>query len=77
MHFFAKSIVVVKFLSFIFHKIGRERVFGNVLDRKLSFLDSKNIGKEIRKKSFHDFGQKSGISSYFFFRQNRPRKSVW
>ena len=56
-------------------------MFGNVLDRKLSFLDRKNIGKEIRK-IFHDFGQKSEISSYFFFRKNRKKigkigKSVW
>ena len=67
-----------KFLYlFILGKISQEKVFCNVLDRKLVFLDNKsNDFKKVAKYAFFQFGQNFEISFSFFFRLNRPRNSV-
>ena len=65
-------------------KIGPETMFGDVLDRKESFLDNKNMYLICPKKigNFpnglsHDFGQKFNVSSLFVFIENSPRNDVW
>ena len=61
---------IMKFVYFFFlDKIRQIRVFGNVLDRKLAFLDYKNMdlkkSREIGifpKRLVHGFGQNYEIS---------------
>ena len=51
-----------KFLYlFILGKIGQEKVFGNVLDRKLAFLDYKNM--DLKKSQNWHFSK--GVSPWF------------
>ena len=63
---------------FFLGKIGRENLFGNVLDIIIAPLDYNNINIKSRKISIfpkglvHGFGQKFDISSTFLFRQNMP-----
>ena len=58
-------------------KIGREMMFGDVLDKKEAFLDNKNMylicpkNRKFSKKVTHDFGQKRELSSLFLFIENR------
>ena len=76
-----------KFLHpFFMAEIGWEKVFADVLGRKLAFLDYESIDKEKRHKicifpkvhgpKVHGFGRKFQISSFFLFRQIQLRKSV-
>ena len=76
-------MALVKKLKF-FHllclsKIGREKVFANVLDKKEAFKDCiNNCLRETQIRTFpkglvHRFGQKFEISSTLIFMQNRPR----
>ena len=52
-----------KFLYlFILGKIGQEKVFCNVLDRKLAFLDYKNI--DLKKSQNWYFSK--GVSPWFW-----------
>ena len=55
--FFQRSIVLVKnrhfFHLFIFGKVGRERVFHDILQREKAFLDYKN--KKFKKLKNWDF----------------------
>ena len=80
-------MILVKKLKF-FHllclsKIDREKLFGDVLEKKEAFKDYKK--KCLRKRKIrifpnglvHGFGQKFEISSTLNFMQNRPRKSIW
>ena len=70
------------FYFFILGKIGRVNVFYDILDRKNSFLDYKNIKLKSRKIGIfskvlvHDFCQKLVIFPSFYFKQNRPGKCV-
>ena len=78
-------MILVKKLKF-FHllcvsKIHREKLFGDVLEKKEAFKDYKN--KCLRKTQnglvhglVHGFGQKFKISATLIFMQNRPRKSI-
>ena len=55
---------------FIFGKIGKKQVFGDILERKNAFLDYKNKKqKKIKKLAFfhsvHGFGPKMGFFSTF------------
>ena len=76
---------IMKSLYFFFlDKICQKKVFGNVLDRKLAFLDHKNMDSKntrkignFRKGLVHCFGQTYEISLFLLFRQNMPKKSVW
>ena len=76
---------IMKSLYFFFlGKICQKKVFGNVLDRKLAFLDHKNMDSKnsrkignFRKGLVHCFGQTYEISLFLLFRQNMPKKSVW
>ena len=58
-------------------------MFGDVLDRKESFLDNKNMYFYVRKIGnfpkglTHDVGEKFELSSFFVFIENRPRNDVW
>ena len=80
-------MILVKKLK-IFHllclsKIGREKVFADVLDKKKPLKTIKTTVSEKRKIGIllkglvHRFGQKFEISSTLIFMQNRPRKSIW
>ena len=80
-------MILVKKLKF-FHvlclsKIDREKVFGDVLDKKEAFKTIKTTVYEKRKMIIfakglvHRFGQTFEISSSLIFMKNRPRKSIW
>ena len=65
----------MKSLYFFFlGKIRQKKVFGNVLDRKLPFLDYKNMDLKNRKIGIfpkglvHCFGQNYEISLFLLFR---------
>ena len=74
----------VKFLHpFFLGKIGLEKLFGAILDRKEAILDYNNINLtrsctiDIFPRGLASgFGQKFEISWLFLFRQNRLKKSV-
>ena len=80
-------MIFVKKLKF-FHvlclsNIDREKVFGEVLDKKKPLKTIKttvykksNI-RNFRKGLVHRFDKKSESSSTLIFMQNRPRKSIW
>ena len=80
-------MILVKKLK-IFHllclsKIGREKVFADVLDKKKPLKTIKTTVYQKRKLRIfpkgliHRFGQKFEISSTLIFMQNKPRKSIW
>ena len=80
-------MILVKKLKF-FHvlclsKIDREKVFGEVLDKRKLLKTIKTTVYEKRKIRIfpkvlgHRFCQKFKISSTLIFMQNRPRKSIW
>ena len=64
---------------FTLGKTELEKLFSDVLDRLIPFLQCKNINLKrsqnlyFPKGFFHCFGQKFVISSTFRFSQNRPR----
>ena len=64
-------------------KTDREKLFGDVVDKRKPSKSIKTSVYEKRKiKIFpnglvHGFGQKFKISSTLIFMQNRPRKSIW
>ena len=64
-------------------KIDREKLFGDVLDKRKPLKTIKTSVYEKRKIRIfrngldHGFGQKFEISSTLNFMQNRPRKSIW
>ena len=64
-------------------KIDRERLFGDVLDKRKPLKTIKTSDYEKRKiRIFANglvdgFNQKFKISLTLFFMQNRPRKSIW
>ena len=66
---------IMKFLYLFFlGKIRQKKVFGNVLDRKLAFLDYTNMDLKSRKIGIfpkglaHGFGQNYEISLFPMFR---------
>ena len=67
---------------FIFGKIGKKQVFGDILERKNAFLDYKNKKpkKNIQKIGpfpqwlVHGFGPKMGFFPRFYVWQNRQEK---
>ena len=67
-------------LSLSLGRVGQEKVFGNVLDRKLAFLDIKTWIKKNRKIGIfpeglvHGFGQNYEISLFFFLGKIRQEK---
>ena len=70
------------FFFFVFGKIGREKVFGDVLDWKLTVLVYKNVHlKKAQNLHFskrvtgHGFGQKFEIFS--FLAKNRASEGIW
>ena len=80
-------MILVKKLNF-FHllclsKIDREKLFGDVLDKRKPLKTIKTSGYEKRKIRIfpnglvHGFGQKLKILLTFRFIQNTPRKSIW
>ena len=80
-------MILLKKLKF-FHvlclsKIDREKLFGDVLDKRKPLKTIKtSVYKKCKIRIFpnvlvHDFGQKFEISSTLNFTQNRPRKSIW
>ena len=64
-------------------KTDREKLFGDVVDKRKPSKSIKTSVYEKRKiKIFpnglvHGFGQKFKISSTLIFMQNRPRKRIW
>ena len=69
------------FHLFIFGKIGKKQVFGDILERKNAFLDYKNKKQKKNKKIglfpqwlVHGFGPNMGFFSRFYFWQNRQGK---
>ena len=64
-------------------KIDREKLFGDVVDKRKPLKTIKTTVYEKRKIRIfsnglvHGFGQKINISLTLFFMQNRPRKSIW
>ena len=80
------SVILVKKLKF-FHllclsKIDREKLFGDVLDKRKPLKTIKTSVYETRKIRIfpkglvHGFGKKFKISSTLIFMQNRPRKTM-
>ena len=80
-------MILVKKLKF-FHllclsKIDREKLFGDVLDKRKPLKTIKTIVHEKGKIRIfpnglvHRFGKKFEISSTLNFMQKRPRKSIW
>ena len=69
-------------LFFFFSKIGRENVFGDILERKNAFLGYKKKSSKSQKIAIfpkgltNGFGTKMAIFSIFFFRQYRQGKCV-
>ena len=64
-------------------KVDREKLFGDVLDKRKPLKTIKTSVYEKRKIRIfpkglvHRFDQKLEISSTLIFMQNRPRKSIW
>ena len=64
-------------------KIDREKLFGDVQDKRKSLKTIKSSVYDKRKIRIfpnglvHGFGQKFKISSTLIFMKNRPRKSIW
>ena len=64
-------------------KIDREKLFGDVLDKRKPLKTIKTSVYEKRKIRIfpnglvHEFGQKFKISLTLIFMQNRTRKSIW
>ena len=80
-------MILVKKLKF-FHvlclsKIDREKLFGDVLDKRKPLKTIKTSVYEkwkiriCRNGLVHGFGQKFEISLTLNFMENRPRKSIW
>ena len=80
-------MILVRKLKF-FHllclsKIDREKLFGDVLDKRKPLMTIKATVCEKRKIIIypngivHRFGQKFEISSTLIFMPNRPRESIW
>ena len=80
-------MILVKKLKF-FHvlclsKIDREKLFGDVLDKRKPLKTIKaSVSDYCKIRIFpnwlvHGFGQTFEISSTLNFMQNRPRKSIW
>ena len=80
-------MVLLKKLKF-FHllclsKIDREKLFGDVLDKRKDLKTIKTSVYDYCKIRIfpnglvHGFGQKCKISLTLIFMQNRPRKSIW
>ena len=71
------------FHLFIFGKVGKKNVFGDILERKNAFLDYKNKKQKNRKialfpkGSVHSLGQQMGFFPSFYFWQKRQVKSLW
>ena len=80
-------MILVKKLKFFrllrLSKIDREKVFGDVLDkRKLLKTIKKSVYEKRKIRIFpnglvHGFGEKFKISLALIFMQNGPRKSIW
>ena len=79
-------MILAKKLKF-FHlcclsKIDREKLFGDVVDKRKPLKTIKtSVYKKRKIRIFsnglvHGFGQKINISLTLFFMQNRPRKSI-
>ena len=71
------------FHLFIFGKIGKKKVFSDILERKNSFLDYKNKKQKKRKNKkiglfphglVHGFDPQVGFVPRFHFWQNRQKK---
>ena len=68
------------FHLFILGKVGKKKVFGDILERKNAFLDYKNKKQKNRKIAFfpkgsvHSFGQQMGFFPPFYFWQKRQEK---
>ena len=80
-------MILVKKLKF-FHlfclsKIDREKLFGDLLDKRKPLQTIKTSVYEYRKTRIfpnglvNGFGKKFKISSTLNFMQNTPRKSIW
>ena len=80
-------MILVKKLKFLhvlcLSKIDREKLFGDVLDKRKPL---KSIKTSVYQKGkirifpnglVHGLGQKFEILSTLNFMQNRPRKSIW
>ena len=71
------------FHLFTFGKVGKEKVFGDILERENAFLDYKTRSKKQSKLGLfskglvHCFGQKMRFFPPFYFWQNREEKSFW
>ena len=80
-------MILFKKVNFLYvlclSKIDREKLFGDVLDKKKLLKTIKTTVYEKRKIRIfpkglvHRFGQKFEISSTLIFMQNRPRKGIW
>ena len=80
-------MILVKKLKFFrllyLSKIDREKLLGDVLDKKKPLETIKTSVYEKRKIRIfangivHGFGQKFKISLTLTFTQNGPRKSIW
>ena len=70
------------FERFVLCKINPEKVLGDVLVRKQTFLDNINMDLKRRENKIfangivHDVGEKVEVFSCFVFIKNRSRKSV-
>ena len=79
------SVKNLKFLHrFLFGKFGLLKVFGDVLERDLAFLDNKKKPNEesrkfsiFPKRLVHGFNPKFHISLFVQFRHIWPRKRFW
>ena len=64
-------------------KIDREKLFGDVLDKRTTLKSIKtSVYEKCKIRIFanglvHGFGQKFEISSTLMFMQNRQGKSIW
>ena len=71
------------FSSFVFIKKDREKLFGDVLDKRKALKTIKtSVYDYCRIRIFpnrlvHGFGEKLKISLTLIFMENRPRKSIW
>ena len=80
-------MILVKKLKFFhllcFSKIHREKLFGDVLDKRKRLETIKTSVYEKHKIRIflnglvHRFDQKLKIFSTMIFMKNRPRKSIW
>ena len=81
------SMILVKKLKFFpllcFSKIDRDKLFGDVLDKRKRLETIKTSVYEKQKIRIflnglvHRFDQKLKIFSTLIFMKNRPRKSIW